>query len=204
MAPSVNPETTGSDGTFHRDAVAGYHEITATKPGCHQPGHPLQGAVTTPVFQLPPPKVGIVLVLQCAHEKKAARPTVTGLSATSGPGNGGGTFDVAGTGFTSGSVLRFGTAKATSVKVLGPTDILVTTPRGRGTVTVTVTTPGGTSAATAKDRFTYIPAPTVTGISPAHGPPAGGTTVTITGHGFSAIDEVVFDGITDDAVTKCL
>ncbi|MCW2936002.1 MAG: hypothetical protein JWM19_6964 [Actinomycetia bacterium] len=192
MVPSVNPETTGGNGAFHWDALAGYYEITASKRDCYQPGHPSVASVVTPVFQLPPPKVGIVLTLQCAGEKKPASPTVTGLSVTSGPGTGGSTVDVTGAGFTSGAVVRFGTAKATGVSVLGSTDIQVTTPRGSGTVSVTVTTAGGTSVATAKDRFSYIPGPTVTSISPARGPARGGTKVTITGKGFSAGDEVSF------------
>ena len=49
---------------------------------------------------------------------------------------------------------------------------------------VTVTTPNGTSAVNApSDQFTYnAPAlPTVTGVSPASGPTAGGTSVTVSG-----------------------
>jgi hypothetical protein len=64
-------------------------------------------------------------------------------------------------------------------------DIQVTAPRGTGTVAVTVTTSGGTSAQAAKDRYTYIPAPAVTRISPARGPAKGETAVTITGTGFA-------------------
>jgi hypothetical protein len=45
-----------------------------------------------------------------------------------------------------------------------------------------VTTGGGTSAISTADHFTFLP--TVTGVSPAEGPAAGGTHVTITGSGF--------------------
>ena len=55
---------------------------------------------------------------------------------------------------------------------------------GTGTVDVTVTTPSGTSATSSADQFTYLAAPTVTGISPTAGPLGGGTVVTITGTGF--------------------
>ena len=50
-----------------------------------------------------------------------------------------------------------------------------------GTVDVTVTLdPVGTSATSTADRFTYeVQAPIVTSISPASGPAAGGTSVTI-------------------------
>jgi hypothetical protein len=54
-------------------------------------------------------------------------------------------------------------------------------------VDVRVTTTGGTSAAVAGDRFTYVAAPAVTSISPTSGPAAGGTSVTITGTGFYGV-----------------
>ena len=46
---------------------------------------------------------------------------------------------------------------------------------------MTVTTPGGTSATSSADHFTYIAAPTVTAVSPSAGPLGGITGVTITG-----------------------
>jgi len=49
---------------------------------------------------------------------------------------------------------------------------------------VTVTTAAGTSATSRADQFSYG-APTVTQINPSAGPTAGGTTVTITGTGFT-------------------
>ena len=57
---------------------------------------------------------------------------------------------------------------------------------------VTVSTPGGTSATSAADEYTYIPAPTVTKVSPTSGPAAGGTTVTITGTNLTGASEVKF------------
>jgi large repetitive protein len=55
-----------------------------------------------------------------------------------------------------------------------------------------VTTPSGTTAAGPSDLFTYGPA--VTNISPNTGPPAGGTSVTVTGTGFTATSSVSFGG----------
>ena len=57
---------------------------------------------------------------------------------------------------------------------------------------VTVSTPGGTSATSAADEYTYIPAPTVTKVSPTSGPAAGATTVTITGTNLTGASEVKF------------
>jgi hypothetical protein len=42
------------------------------------------------------------------------------------------------------------------------------------------------------DQFTYVPAPAVTGVSPPSGPLSGGTTVTITGTGFTGATAVSF------------
>ena len=57
---------------------------------------------------------------------------------------------------------------------------------------VTVVTPGGTSATSASDQFTYMAAPTVTKVSPAAGPLGGGTTVTITGTNLAGATAVDF------------
>jgi hypothetical protein len=62
-------------------------------------------------------------------------------------------------------------------------------------VDVTVTTPEGASATSSADHFSYVPKgppPTVTKLSPASGPVAGGTPVTITGTNFSGVTAVKF------------
>ena len=63
---------------------------------------------------------------------------------------------------------------------------------GSGTVDVTVTTPGGTSSKVSADKFTYVPAPVVSSISPTSGPAKGGATVTITGTSFISGSTVNF------------
>ena len=57
-----------------------------------------------------------------------------------------------------------------------------------------MTTPGGTSATSPADQFTYVAAaaPTVTSLSPTSGSTAGGTLVTITGTGFTGATAVDF------------
>ena len=77
--------------------------------------------------------------------------------------------------------------------VVSDTTITADSPAGTGTVDVTVTTPGGTSATSPADQFTYSrESPTVTGLSPTTGPTAGGTLVTITGTGFTGATAVDF------------
>ncbi len=110
-----------------------------------------------------------------------ARPTVTGVSPTGGPTVGGTLVTITGTSFTGATAVDFGTTAATNVTVVNDTTITADSPAGTGTVDVTVTTPGGTSATSAADQFTYVAAPTVTGLSPTSGSDAGGTPVTITG-----------------------
>ena len=121
-------------------------------------------------------------------------PTVINLTPGRAPTAGGNTVAVLGSGFFGGtgsskvSAVRFGS------QVLGTgsytvdldTRITITGEPANvpGTVDVTVTTDGGTSAVTPADHFTWVTAPTVTGVSPSRAPTAGGTSVTISGTGF--------------------
>jgi large repetitive protein len=116
-----------------------------------------------------------------------ALPAVTGVSPGDGPASGGGTaVTITGTGFTGATAVDFGAGNpAATFTVVNDGKITTTSPAGTaGTVDVTVTTGNGTSQPDSADKFTYDPIPTVTAVSPAAGPLAGGTSVTITGTGF--------------------
>jgi hypothetical protein len=127
-------------------------------------------------------------------------PAVTGISPTSGPSIGGTSVTITGNNLAGATAVKFG-GTAGTITSSGPTTIVVTSPPGSGTVDVTVTTTAGTSAANSADRFTYIPpAPTITGFTPASGPTAGGTSVTITGTNLSGATSVTF-GTTSGAIT---
>lgn len=124
----------------------------------------------------------------------AAAPTVNGVTPSSGPASGGTTVTINGTGFSSDSSVKFG-ATAATITVNSATQITATSPaHAAGTVDITVKTPGGTSATSGADQFTYVPAPTVTGIAPNSGPGTGGTTVTINGTNFGSVSAVTFGG----------
>ena len=85
---------------------------------------------------------------------------------------------------------------ATNVVIVSATQLTATSPaEAAGQVDVKVTGPGGTSATGTADHYTYVAAPTVTGVSPTSGPLAGGTTVTITGSNLSGATAVDF-GVT--------
>ena len=114
-------------------------------------------------------------------------PVVTSLTPTGGPAAGGTAVTITGTGFAGTTAVTFGTASAASFQILSPTSISAVSPAGSGIVDVTVIAPGGTSATSATDRFTYAAPPSrpvVTSLTPSSGPSAGGTVVTITGSGF--------------------
>ena len=83
---------------------------------------------------------------------------------------------------------------AAGVIVDSATEITATSPATltAGPVNIEVTTAGGTSKALAADEYTYVSTPTVTKLTPAEGPEAGKTTVTITGSGFTGATAVSF------------
>ena len=120
--------------------------------------------------------------------------TVTSLSVKEGPLTGGTATTITGTGFTPTSSVSFGGVKAKATTYVSTTELSVESPAGTGTVNVTVETAGGTSATSAADDFTYVSTPTVSKLTPAEGPEAGKTTVTIEGTGLGTVTAVSFGG----------
>jgi hypothetical protein len=117
-------------------------------------------------------------------------PTVNKVEPTSGPAAGGTSVTITGTGLTGATAVKFGSNNAASYTVNSPGSITVVSPAGAGTVDVTVITAAGTSPTSPADQFTY--GPTVTKVEPSHGSPGGGTTLTITGTGFTGATAVRF------------
>ncbi len=119
-------------------------------------------------------------------------PIVTGLAPGTGSTAGGDAITITGAGFdtTGNTTVTFGgvptTPAGTFVTCASSTSCSVTSPAGTGTVDVRVQDPGGTSAVSAADKFTYVATatPAITNIKPATGAVSGGTVVTITGTGF--------------------
>jgi IPT/TIG domain-containing protein/fibronectin type III domain protein/thrombospondin type 3 repeat protein len=127
----------------------------------------------------------------------APAPTVTSVSPSSGPTAGGTAVTLAGTNFVSGATVRIGGTAATGVTFVSATQLRATTPAGSaGGQSVQVTNPDGQSA-TRASAFTYTaptPGPSLTSVSPASGPAAGGTAVTLTGTNFVAGTTVTIGG----------
>ena len=100
---------------------------------------------------------------------------------------------IAGSGFTGATAVSFGSTAATSFTVDSDTQITAVSPAGTaGAVDVTVTTPYGQSLPDGGGEFTYVAPGEVTGVTPSAGPTAGGTTVTLTGSGFTGATAVRF------------
>ena len=73
MSPSNrrNPDRTGLAGSFGWDTLPGFYAVTASKPGCRAPRGPLL-SVTTPLFEVPPPRSNLVLLLRCPTPHRTA------------------------------------------------------------------------------------------------------------------------------------
>jgi hypothetical protein len=122
--------------------------------------------------------------LQCKQRLGFVTPTVTKVVPKTGPAIGGTSVTITGTEFSGATAVKFGGTSATKFTVNSSTSITATSPQAvPGVVDVTVTTPAGTSALSLKDHFKFTPL--VNSVSPSSGPRAGGTTVSITGSGFS-------------------
>ena len=127
-------------------------------------------------------------------------PVVTGIDQMNGPQAGGTQVTISGSNLSGATEVDFGGAPATSFIVNNDGTLTAFSPAGAGsTVDVTVVTPGGISATSSADQFTYVAAPNVSAISPTSGPISGGTHVTITGTDLGGAIRVDFnDGLGDD------
>ena len=121
-------------------------------------------------------------------------PAITGISPATGSSSGGTTVTITGTDLTGATAVNFGSTAALSYTVNSATSISAVSPVGSvGTVYITVTTPDGTTPVVGAATFTYqASAPTVTAVSPSNGPASGGTSVSVTGSGFSGATGVKF------------
>jgi hypothetical protein len=120
-------------------------------------------------------------------------PFLTGVVPNSGPVAGGNTVTLTGGHLIEATAVRFGTTAAGVFTVVSDTQITATAPLGAaGAADVTVTTAGGTSNGV---PYTFLTAPTVTGLSPNQGPTSGGNTVTVTGSNLAQTTAVLFGAV---------
>lgn len=129
-------------------------------------------------------------------------PSVTRISPATGATAGGRKVAIYGSDLTGVTAVDFGSTAATKVTDVSAGEVTAVAPARRaGRVDVRVSTAAGESAPVSADRFTYVAAPVVTAISPAHGPHAGGTTVTIHGRNFVSGTTVRFGSAAGRRVT---
>lgn len=118
-----------------------------------------------------------------------ATPTISSLTPTQGPAEGGNTVTLTGTGFTGATSVRFGTTAAAFITVSDTQVTAIAPAAPAGPLSVTITTSGGTSAGIS---YTYVAAPVLDSVAPAQGPLAGQNTVTLSGTGFTGTTSVRF------------
>lgn len=133
-----------------------------------------------------------------------APPVLASLAPSNGTPLGGTTVTLSGSGFTAADTVTFD-GIAAAVTFDSATQLTVTTPaHAAGAVDVVVSNVNGSS--TLSGGFTYDDPPALISLAPANGSPLGGTTVTLTGSGFTAADAVTFDGaaaaVTFDSATQ--
>jgi len=126
-----------------------------------------------------------------------APPVFTSIVPSAGPLSGSQPVSITGSGFITGSSLgvTIGGTPATGVSITDATHIAATTPAGTTGSTWVNITNGNDGFVNQTGAYTYAANPTVTGVYPASGPLSGGTSVTITGTGFTGATSVTFGTI---------
>jgi mannan endo-1,4-beta-mannosidase len=83
--------------------------------------------------------------------------SISSVFPTSGTAGGGATVRITGADLTGAQAVYFGSNPSSDFTVTSPTSITAVAPVGAGTVDVRVQMPGGTTAASSADHFTYVP-----------------------------------------------
>ena len=124
-----------------------------------------------------------------------ATATVASVLPNSGPLSGGTTATISGDNLAEPTAVTFG-GVATTFSGITPSGLTAAAPPSAAakTVTVEVTTTAATSTGPPTDTFTYTNGPIVNDVSPTTGPPAGGTSVTITGQQLSGANRQSISG----------
>jgi large repetitive protein len=130
----------------------------------------------------------------------AAAPAVSQLTPAEAPYLGGTEVVIGGSGFSGADEVLFGVTAA-AFQVWSDGVVTATAPPGVGRVQVAVRTKLGVSAAGPASQFTYAAIPAVAQLTPQSGPAAGGTSVVISGQGFTGATTVAFGGVVAPAFT---
>ena len=202
VAPPGGPLAGGNTVTVTGTGLTGATQVTfGGVPGTGISGSDTSLTVTAPAHVAGTVDVLVTTPVGTSSNTAAddyvygSAPTITLLTPATGPVAGGMLVTITGTNLTGASAVSFGGTPGTSVTVVNATTVTVISPaHAAGTVDVTVTTASGTSTNTAADDFTFSAAPFITGVAPASGGTVGGTSVVITGSGFTGVTAVTFGG----------
>lgn len=120
-------------------------------------------------------------------------PSLTRVSPSSGPSSGGLRVELRGEDLRPGARVFFGDVEGSSVEWLRPDLVSAISPAlPPGVSSVRLVNPDGAGTILV-DAFTVEPSPLITGVEPAVGPAAGGTSVRVAGENFS-VDVSLFLG----------
>jgi IPT/TIG domain len=120
-------------------------------------------------------------------------PTVSSAAPGSGPYLGGDTVTIQGSGFATGTTVRFGGTPALILKMTATSISVRTEHHASGVVDIVVTNGDGQTT-TLPAGYSYLP-PSIRSVSPASGTTAGGTSVSISGGLFDVGYSVTFGGV---------
>ncbi|WP_147437378.1 IPT/TIG domain-containing protein [Micromonospora musae] len=206
VVPDQGPSTGGTTVTITGTGLTGATGVNfGDTPGTNLVVDPSGTSLTVVTPPGTPGTVDVTVLIPGANATApdsytylAAPPTAGAISPDEGPQSGGQTVTITGTGFVPGdTTVTFDGTPATNVVVApGGTSLTAVTPPGAvGPATVVVTTPGGSAPPL---NYTYLADGSdavITDLTPTTGPTSGGTTVTITGTGFTGATGVTFDGV---------
>ena len=200
VSPNAGPTAGGTSVTITGAGFTGTTEVSFG--GIHAMSFTIVSdteiSAVTPANESGAASVSVTTAYSSATKSSAfvykAAPSITYVGPNIGSTTGGTAVTITGTNFTGTSAVTFGSAPAASFVAVSDTEISVFTPAGfPGPTDVSVTAIGGTG--TGLGVYTYVPAPTITSVSPNIGPLAGGTSVTLTGTGFTGTSAVAFGGV---------
>ncbi|HEY4427788.1 MAG TPA: IPT/TIG domain-containing protein [Solirubrobacteraceae bacterium] len=199
VSPSSGPATGGASVTING---SNFTEVTGVKFGTTKAGFTVNssGKITTTsptgsgtVDVTVTSTSGASSITAADHYTFVPAPNVTGVKPSEGTQAGATSVAITGTNLGGATGVRFGGISAKGFTVNSSSKITAKSPAGSGIVDITVTTAGGTSATGGADQFHYLPG--ISKVSPTIGPTAGGTTVTITGVGFTGATAVSFGAV---------
>lgn len=124
----------------------------------------------------------------------ALPPSVSSISPVGGPVAGGTAVTISGTNLSGAIDVSVGGVTCASITANSATQLSCTTGAHlAGSASVVVTTANGGNAD--NTLYTYVAQPSISSISPTHGPTAGGTSITITGADLATAQQVTVSGL---------